>query len=114
MKANCLRRKHSRRTDTHITYWDRFPLAQWQRNSSRDSRLVAKPAPPTGALVLHPGAGDGDDRRAATMVLRSRGRNRRRGWCVPLAVVARMVRAARPPKPPPPRPRRPPPLPPPP
>jgi hypothetical protein len=85
MKANCLRRKHSRRTDTHITYWDRFPLAQWQRNSSRDSRLVAKPAPPTGALVLHPGAGDGDDRRAATMVLRSRGRNRRRGWCVPLA-----------------------------
>jgi hypothetical protein len=65
MKANCLRRRHSRRTDTHVTYWDPFPLAQWQRNSSRDSRLVAKPAPPTGALVLHPGAENGDERRAA-------------------------------------------------
>jgi hypothetical protein len=42
---------------THVAYWDPFPLAQWQRNSSRDSRLVAKPAPPTGALVLHHGAG---------------------------------------------------------
>jgi len=62
-----LRRRHSRRTDTHVTYWDPFPLAQWQRNSSRDSRLVGKPAPPTGALVLHPGAGDGDERRAASM-----------------------------------------------
>jgi hypothetical protein len=51
MKASCHRRRHSRRTDTHVTYWDPFPLAQWQRNSSRDSRHVAKPAPPTGALV---------------------------------------------------------------
>jgi hypothetical protein len=74
MNANCLRRRHSRRTDTHVTYWDPFPLAQWRRNSSRDSRHVAKPAPPTGALVLHPGAGDGDDGRAATMVLGSPGR----------------------------------------
>jgi hypothetical protein len=47
-------RRRSRRTAAqHVTYWDPFPLAQWQRNSSRDSRLVAKPAPPTGALVLH-------------------------------------------------------------
>src|SRR5262245_11749388 len=60
MKANCLPRRHSRCTDTHVTYGDPFPLAQWQRNSCRDSRLVAKPAPPTGAVVLHPGAGDGE------------------------------------------------------
>jgi hypothetical protein len=55
----------------------------------------------------------GDDRRAAAMALRSRCRNRRRGWCVSLAMVARMMRTARPPKPPPPRPPKPPPPPPP-
>jgi hypothetical protein len=38
------------------------------------------------------------------MAFRSRGRNRRRDWCGPLAMVARMMRAARPPKPSPPRP----------
>jgi hypothetical protein len=95
MKANCLRQRHSRRTATHVTYWDPFPLAQWQRNSSRDSHLVAKPAPPTGALVLHPGARHGDDRREASMALRSSARNHRRGWFVSLAMVARMMRAAR-------------------
>ena len=41
--------------------------------------LVAKPAPPPTALVLHPDARDGHDRRAASMAFRSRGRNRQRG-----------------------------------
>src|SRR5262245_48586889 len=62
MKANCLRRRHSRRTDTHFTYSDPFPLAQWQRNSSRDSCLVAKPVPPPTA-ALHPGARGGGKAR---------------------------------------------------
>src|SRR5262245_24378761 len=68
MKASCLRRRHSRRTAAqHFTYSDPFPLAQWQRNSSRDSWLVSKAAapPPTPLVVLHPGARDGDDGRGA-------------------------------------------------
>jgi hypothetical protein len=51
----------------HVTcqYSALFPLAQWQRNSFRDSCLVSKPAacPPT-PLVLHPDARDGDERVA--------------------------------------------------
>jgi hypothetical protein len=94
-EGELLRRRHSRRTAAqHVTYSAPFPLGPWQRNSSRDLRPVAKHAPPPTAL-LHPGARDGHDRRAASF--RSSGRNRRRGWCVSLAVVARMVRAARPP-----------------
>src|SRR5262245_9399331 len=66
MKANCRRRRHSRRTAAQqVTYSAPFPLAQWQRNSSHDSCLAAKAAPPPNPLVLHPGAHDGDDGRAA-------------------------------------------------
>jgi hypothetical protein len=61
MKANCRRRRHSRHTVVQITYSDLFPLAQWQSNSSHDSCLAAKAASPPNALVLHPGARDGDD-----------------------------------------------------
>jgi hypothetical protein len=113
MKANCLRRRHSRRTDTHVTYWDPFPLAQWQRNSSRDSRLVAKPAPPTGALVLHPGAGDGDDGRAATMVLGFSRPQSSAGLMRSSCCGGSNGESCEPPKPPPPRPPKPPPPPPP-
>jgi hypothetical protein len=114
MKASCLRRRYSQRTAAHVTcqYSGPFPLARWQRRGCSGVCLVAAPKPRPTPLVLHPGARDGDDRRAASMASRSRGRNRRRGWCVPLAMVARIVRAARPPKPPPPRPPRPPPPPP--
>src|SRR5262245_63987194 len=63
MKASCLRRRHSRRTAAqHVTYSDPFPLAQWQRPSSRDSCLVAKPVPPPTA-ALHPGARGGGKAR---------------------------------------------------
>jgi hypothetical protein len=110
MKASCLRRRHSRRT-AHVIcqYLDPFPLERWQRRACSGICLVAAPKPRPTPLVLHRGAHDGDDRRAASMAFRSRGRNRWRGGSVPLAVVARMVRAARPPKPPPPRRPRPPP-----
>src|SRR5262245_58176846 len=75
MKASCLRRRHSPRKPAHVTcqYSDLFPLAQWQRPSSRATYLVAKPATPPTPLVLHPGARDGDDRRAASMAFCSRG-----------------------------------------
>ena len=114
MKASCLHRRHSQLTAAHVTcqYSGPFPLARWHTRGCSGVCLVAAPKPRPTPLVLHPGARDGDDRRAASMALRYRGRDRRRGWCVPLAMVARMVRAARPPKPPPPRPPRPPPPPP--
>jgi hypothetical protein len=116
MKASCLRRRHSQRTAAHVTcqYSGPFPLARWQRRGCSGVCLVAAPKPRPTPLVLHPGARDGDDRRAASMASRSRGRNRRRGWCVPLAMSDRESRetaeatpppeATRPPRPPPPPP----------
>jgi hypothetical protein len=78
MKANCLRRMHSRRTAAqHVTYLAPFPLAQWQRNSSRDACLIARRGI---TRMLYPGAGDGDDGRAAAMALPYRRRHHRRGW----------------------------------
>src|SRR5262245_62161513 len=69
MKANCRRRRHSRRTAAQqITYSDPSPLAQWQNNNSRESCLAAKAASPPNALVLHPDARDGDDGQAAHRV----------------------------------------------
>src|SRR5262245_46617143 len=56
MKANCRRRRHSRRTVAHIAYTDLFLLAQWQSNSSHESWLAAQAATPARP---HLGA-DGD------------------------------------------------------
>jgi len=65
MKANCRRRRHSRRTVAHATSSDLFLLAQWQSNSSHESWLVAQAAK---AARLHLGAdGEGNVHAASTL-----------------------------------------------
>src|SRR5262247_487282 len=61
-----------------VTYSAPFPLAQWQRNSSRDSCLASKAASPPNAPV-QPDARNGDDGRMASADPQARAHRRQPG-----------------------------------